>query len=363
MKIDLGIWNNIFSVPTNVVDEHLTTCDGIQLKVLLYLLRHSGKNISTQEISNKLSIPASAVTQALNYWVCNGIVLDNTNSETNCNTSISNFEPNITHKNNSHYIKYIHNNKNNIISHVSTAVNNLQYLENITLDKKTFEPITIAPRLTLKESLERINNDDNLKFLLKETPKILKRNITSTDTIIIVSFIDWTGISVDLVLMLMDYCALINKRSAKSIEKEAYNWINHGIDTHEKAENFIKENLKLIKIQQDVIYATHKNHLTEREKAFVKKWVLDFGFDIKMIKLAHERALMRKGEKDFSYINGILTSWFKKGVTKPEEIDDENSIKSAKKNISLPINKNIGIFNFKSSDSFSLEDLKAKIEN
>lgn len=361
MKVNLGMWNNIFSVPTDIVDEHLATCEGIQLKVLLYLLRYPGKNIDVEEISNKLSVSCAAVYKAVDYWVSNGIVLgDVDNSQISYNMPCSNFELQTINKNNLYSVEQA---SNNITTYKSPVIEKLQDLENAARNKKTFKPITIAPRLTIKEALERISNDENLKFLIKETPKILKRNITSIDTIIIVSFIDWTGISVDLVLMLMNYCALINKRSAKSIEKEAYNWVNYGIDTHEKAENFIRENLELIKVQQDVMYATHKKFLTEREKAFVKKWVLDFGFDIKMIKLAYERALTRKGEKDFSYINGILTSWFKKGITKPEEVDDENNIKSVKENTILPKNKSVGIFQFKSSDSFSVDDLKAKVEN
>ena len=45
IKINLGAWNSIFAIPTDVVDKHLKLASGISLKVLLYILRHSGEEI------------------------------------------------------------------------------------------------------------------------------------------------------------------------------------------------------------------------------------------------------------------------------------------------------------------------------
>jgi len=51
MKINLGAWNSIFAVPSSVVDEGLKFSDGVKLKVLLYLLRHSGEDVNESDIS------------------------------------------------------------------------------------------------------------------------------------------------------------------------------------------------------------------------------------------------------------------------------------------------------------------------
>ena len=348
MKIDLGIWNNIFSVPTSIVDDHIVKCGSAQLKVLLYLLRYPGKDIPTQEIADKLSLNCADVSDSLNYWISEGIISNNNNSE---------IESDLENKISVPAFKQVD------MSSISSAVNKLKMLNETELTKKNEEPISYAPRLTLKEALDRIDNNVNFKFLMDEIPKILKRNINSTDIIIIISFMDWTGIDVDLALMLINYCASVNKKTAKLIEKEAYHWLNQGIDTHEKAEKFIKEKFNLIKIQQDVMYAFHKTHLSEREKTFIKKWVTDFNYNIDMIKLAYERALTRRGEKDFAYINGILLSWYKKGLISPKEVDDENGASLSKKNIKKFTSKQQGFFTLKDSASFSLEDLHAKIEN
>lgn len=363
MKINLGIWNNIFSVPTIIVDKYLTTCDANQLKVLIYLLRSPGKDISTEDISEKLGLNQSDVHSALRYWIVEGIISDTdevNKIEIENDLCIQAF-------------KHIES-SNSQLNSQSTALKNLQIINNIETSieaqnnrtkNKFKKPSSVAPRLSLKESLDAIEKNNSLKFLIEEVPKILKRTISSTDIIVIISLMAWTEMDVDLALMLMNYCASTDRTSAKEIEKEAYRWTNQGIDSHEKAEEFIKSNLKLLKLQQDVMFAFHKDFLSEREKSFIERWANDLNYDIKMIALAYSRAVTRKGENDFSYINGILTSWFKKGITKPEEADDENNIKKAinKNNNSNKKPSSInGFFNIESSTSFSLNDLKSKME-
>ena len=401
MKISLGAWNNIFAVPATIVDDHIVKCGSVQLKVLLYLLRYPGREISIDELSEKLSLSTADINDSLNYWIAekiisnNNLTLNNSNSEksssedsnfqdpseanqgsTQNNFFVSDFKsetPQIlapSAKKNLKLLKKIHElNEIDENNKIGNKIGN-KVSDEMSETRKNCEPVAIAPRLTLKEALARINENSNFKFLIEEAPKILKRNLTSTDTIILISFMDWTGIDIDLALMIMNYCSLINKCSSKQIEQEAYRWLNNGIDTHEKAENFIKQNLNLIKLQQEVASAFHKPSLSEREKTFVKKWVEDFNYDIKIIKLAYERAIIRKGEKDFSYINGILFSWFKKGITKPEQVDDENQINTYQKNIArqdskkqLHKSKNQNFYKLESSASFSLEDIKAKIKN
>ena len=40
--INLGQWNSVFAVPASLVDQHIKLASEAQLKVLLYILRHSG---------------------------------------------------------------------------------------------------------------------------------------------------------------------------------------------------------------------------------------------------------------------------------------------------------------------------------
>ena len=68
-SIDLGAWNNVFAVPCCVVDKHIKLAGSAQLKVLLFLLRHAGENISIDYISASLSMSCADIKDAMQYWV------------------------------------------------------------------------------------------------------------------------------------------------------------------------------------------------------------------------------------------------------------------------------------------------------
>ena len=77
MKINLGAWNSVFAVPSSVVDEGLKFSDGVKLKVLLYLLRHSGENINESDISKATGVNETDIPEAVDYWVLKGIFCKN----------------------------------------------------------------------------------------------------------------------------------------------------------------------------------------------------------------------------------------------------------------------------------------------
>ena len=67
-SINLGNWNSIFAVPTSIVDKHIKLAGAVQLKVLLWVLRHSGEKITIENISKSLSIHPADIKDAMSYW-------------------------------------------------------------------------------------------------------------------------------------------------------------------------------------------------------------------------------------------------------------------------------------------------------
>ena len=45
----------VFFVPKSIVDEHLAYVNGQQLKVLLYVLRHTGEDLEVQDLAGLCS--------------------------------------------------------------------------------------------------------------------------------------------------------------------------------------------------------------------------------------------------------------------------------------------------------------------
>ena len=64
----------VFMVPCQVVDQHIKLAGAVQLKVLLWVMRHVGQPISVDAIAAALSLPAMDVTDALTYWVEAGLM-------------------------------------------------------------------------------------------------------------------------------------------------------------------------------------------------------------------------------------------------------------------------------------------------
>ena len=73
-SIDLGPYNAVFAVPTALVDTHMRLAGAVQLKVLLYLLRHAGHPVQEEEMAQSLGVSAADIKDALFYWQQAGLL-------------------------------------------------------------------------------------------------------------------------------------------------------------------------------------------------------------------------------------------------------------------------------------------------
>ena len=73
IRIDLGCWSSIFAVPSKIVDEGLKFSDGVKLKVLMYVLRNSDKELDFDAVSKATGVNVTDIPEALDYWVSMGI--------------------------------------------------------------------------------------------------------------------------------------------------------------------------------------------------------------------------------------------------------------------------------------------------
>ena len=72
-SINMGQWNAVFAVPAAVVDEHMKLAGAAQLKVLLYLLRHTGQPVTLEQLSFAVGQKPSDTQDAVDYWVNCGV--------------------------------------------------------------------------------------------------------------------------------------------------------------------------------------------------------------------------------------------------------------------------------------------------
>ena len=176
--------------------------------------------------------------------------------------------------------------------------------------------------------LSAMDTDVDFRALYGEVQRLLGKNLNTEELKILLGFVHYLGLPVDVIVMLVCYCKDQAKKLGKTrnpglrtIEKEAYKWADKGIDTMEEAASYVK--------QQDLRYSLtgrimeimqiRGRTLTAPEKRYVKSW-LEMGFGEEAISMAYERSCLNTGGLHWSYMNKILESWHNQNLHTAQEI-------------------------------------------
>lgn len=292
-------WKNTFSVPCGVVDDQLFRCSGVELKILLYILRDQSAPIDPEALSKLFSLPCADVRDALNHWAREGLLQL---SDLDSAPSV----PPVP-------LKQEENPAERSASHASASA-----------------PKPMPTRMTASEIHELTQRQPIIRSLLHEAEGLLGKTLTSTDISTIISLYDWAGIPADVILMVIAYCASRDKRNLRYIEKTALSWMEMGLDNNEAIEKYLDAQSEVKSREQEIknAFGIHDRQFTSNEKKYIDQWYNEFHFGINMIRLAYEKAVDNTGKVAFPYIHKVLSNWKEKGYTTPEQALSEASPKS-----------------------------------
>lgn len=276
IRLNLGEWSRVFSVPVSVVDKHLRSVNETYLKVLLVVLRQGGDQISDESIAEMLSVPKDTVMEAVHYWNNAGIFSNNSEGGLK-------------------------------ISHIT---------------KLTSEPAY----LSAKEISNLILTNPEVKFLFDKLELLYGRPVTSTEQKNYTYLYESAGLPADVLIMIAEYCLSIDHGSILYIKKVALNWAEEGINTHEKAVERILAMSKNNRTEQKVksCFGIDNRSLSSKEKGYVKTWTEQYQYDIDMIELAYNRTIDRIGKLSFAYVDTILKSWYENQLRTAKEVEDKD---------------------------------------
>lgn len=309
--INLGSWGDIFAVPKEVVDKHIKLANVLQLKTLLYVLRHSGEVLDTASIAKALSKHPDDVCDSLQYWIENGIL-----------QKIS--DDIIAPATNEKVTKIVDKKSKNVEDNKS--IETIKPMKSQRTLSRPQKPDTVFLAKRIKESQE-------IADLMQEAQIVLGKPISTADSATILMLHDTDGLPSSVILMLMQYAADINKNSMRYIEKLGIKWADEEIDTVEKAEAKIRsldENRKAWK-QVVRIMGINYHSPTANETKFSNRWINEWKFSSDMIREAYERCVDNTGKVTMSYINKILDSWNKKDIRNIDEAKQDKKITTDKK--------------------------------
>ena len=324
INLNLGIWNGVFAVPCVITDKYLKLAGETQLKVLLYVLRHSEKSIDCDELSKQLNISEFDVEDALGFWASCGVFEP-------AGKSLFKTQDNSALKTDTHYLNESEKPEN----------------KNKRIVSRTQKPDT-------GYVVNRIAEDPEIASLMQEAEIILSRPLSSGDSASLIMMHDTDGLPADVILMIMQYSCGIGK-GMKYIESLSASWSAEGIDTLEKAEEKIRqisESNEAYRIVEET-FGLDRHSPTAKEKENAKRWIMEWGFKRELLREAYEICVNSKGKYLPNYVNKILEKWQACGITTLEQVKNETKTsKTDKSNSSGVSQPSYNISEYENSSMF-----------
>lgn len=290
-RVVMKMGGSAFFVPMEVT-ENLKLCSAAQLRVLLFALSRNFSEVTPEIIAAKLGGNAEDAKDQLDYWVNRGIL--------ECDDAVTK---------------------------AAVPLSATQELP-IESEEKTLSKATLkAPdcKFSIEEALRLKNEDPSVAFVLSEAERILGKTFTRSDTESIVWLTSWAGVPPEVLVTVMEYCAGINKRNLRYIQKTALEWLDSGIDNVEAAEERIHILNESKNWEGCVKHALeiYGRSLVSKEKEYAENWRI-YKFSEELIHFAYEKCIEQTAKLSFPYINKILQSWHKKGIKTVEEASLES---------------------------------------
>ena len=184
------------------------------------------------------------------------------------------------------------------------------------------------PNYTERDVMQAMDGDGSFRMLYGEVQRLLGRTLNTEELKILLGFVRYLGLSAEVISVLVSYCkdrarqrGSLRNPSLRTIEKEAYNWAEQGIDTMEEAAAFIQnQNLRYGRMAnlQRLLQIRGRN-LTAAEERYASAW-LEMGFEDEVITMAYERTCLNTGGLSWAYMNKILCRWHEAGFTTAAQI-------------------------------------------
>lgn len=358
INISSDIATSFTTVSDIFIDQYMPKANGEFVKVYLYLLRAtgSGAGIATiSEIADHFSNTEADIIRALNYWASEGILQVQTGADGQimginlCSLSVSGMQAAQSNIQSAVADNAAQNNLQNSV--VNNAAQNI--LQNSVVNNAAQNISTVNTRMhdsvveklksqtpdkaassqkeyTLDEIKEfRKNPDISELFFIIET--YLKHTLSSTDTNMVLYWLNELHFSTDLVEYLVEYCITKGHSSLRYMNKVALGWADAGIKTVDQAKDDAAAHSQIYYSVMKALGITGRN-LVDSEVSLINKWVGEYGFDIELVKAACSKTISAIQKPSFEYTDSILANWRKKDVhtLKDVEVLDANFAKANK---------------------------------
>ena len=313
-KANCGVWGNMFGVPCIVADNLLKLATGEQIKVLLYLLRNSGRNVSAEEISVNTGVSVQQAEDAVLFW-----------------QQVNVLSPEVP---------------------AISAPKSIMTVPEVPVVKPepavtASAPAAVVPPQPAKpEPQPPIRKREELKpseisVILSESPHIAELfkaaeatfgSVNHTMQNSLIWMTNYLGLKAEVILTLLMYCKQNDKYSVAYMEKIAITWAEKEINTLEAAQEET-ERLSSSNDFTNLIMKMFemKRRPTTKQLEIAEQW-RSANYPHELIHLAYEKTIEQIERLSFEYINSILVAWAANGYKTEDDVKrSEDEYKKNKK--------------------------------
>lgn len=280
MKLEQKEKSMLFSettIPDIFFSEYLSEIPGDYLKIYLYMafLSKYGKDVKINDLSKKLGLPIKTVTEGISHLEKLGLILKKTNG-------------------------FI------IMDLQEIFLNNL-YTPNLTPSKEKVEES--AKNQSRIKAIDHINN---MYFQGIMGPSWFND---------IDLWFKKYNFDEQVMIALFDYCYNRSALHKNYVQAVAEAWGSDKIKTWNDLELYEQKREKLQSIKRAIAKKLGKRSgLNQYEEGYIENWVLDFGYDMKIIDIALKKTTSKQNPT-FDYFHHLISDWHDKNLKTPAEVE------------------------------------------
>ena len=317
--IESGAWESVFAMPGVIVDQYIKMAGKSQLRVILYLLRHPGKEVTPQGLSDALALHPDEVSQALEFWVNEGIL---------CQKSATGAA--VTERTVQDGEKAVPDEKETTEEQKPPEKQPPANEAYSGKQKKEISPpkrprtVTRSPMNDPAVVAGRIRESREIRILIEETEVILGKNLRTWEADVLINLHDVDGMPVDVIVMVLQYAVARERATIRYIETTAQNWMEEGVDTIEKAEQKIRQIGAAHSAWKKIstLLRIDARKPSAREEEYVLRWKEQWQMSDELIILSYDRCVDATGKMSFAYMNKIFFRWHSEGYTTAKQVEE-----------------------------------------
>jgi len=188
------------------------------------------------------------------------------------------------------------------------------------------------PEYSRGEIAAALEREPSFQGLYRELEGMLGRVFTDSDLRCLYTIYDYLGFPPEVILLLTGFVVRRERRQKNNpaacprmpqVQREAFRWKRLGVDTLERAEDYLRRQEAVDAREWTVLSAVgvaERRPAVEREREYIAAWV---GMEVsdELIRMAYERTVYKKGAMNWPYMNKILQSWHAAGYKTPQQVE------------------------------------------